>query len=449
MKDILLITIDSLRYDHLRCCGYGRETSPKIDELAETGHLFHNCFSQGPTTRTSFPVILTSTYSSMYGGFRQVTDQRTLISEALEDGGYATAGFHSNPNLSAEFGYNRGFGKFYDSMTDASTFSKFRQYIKTGLDSEGYTYRLFNWLYQSTERNLGVDVGSAYTDGTAITDYSLGWIESVRSADAPRFLWTHYMDVHHPYVPPEEHQLAFRDDPIGEREAVRLRRKMLENPDDVTDDEREDIVHLYDAEIRYTDHEIGRLVDAVRNQWGEETLIVLTSDHGEQFYEHGEFSHNGVYDEILHVPLIIDGVAGSDEYEEIVGLIDIAPTLVDYAGISKPEIFLGNTLRAVLESGDWDRESVKNVYITNDTVRTAYRDKRWKYISYNSDRLYDIQQDPGETKNVIDANPDIAASIREELEEPKRLVSETSSDVGSVDVNEETKQRLQALGYSD
>jgi len=122
------------------------------------------------------------------------------------------------------------------------------------------------------------------------------------------FLWIHYMDVHHPYVPPPEHQLPFREEPISERRAIKLRRKLIEYPDTVTDAELSDLIDLYDAEIRYTDAQIDRLLSAINDNWDRsETLVAVTADHGEEFYDHGGVSHSATfYDEVIHVPLVVD-----------------------------------------------------------------------------------------------------------------------------------------------
>jgi arylsulfatase A-like enzyme len=450
MTDVVLITIDSLRQDHVGCYGYERDTSPNIDNVANDSHRFSNAFSHAGMTRASFPTILTSSYTNMYGGYEKITEGRTLVSEVLKENGYTTAGFHSNLFLCSDFGYQRGFDTFYDSKTDPRFMAKLKQYIKTNLNQDSLLYGILQKLYDTTEKSAGVNVGSSYVKADEITDLSVEWVKEKKTDSADRFLWTHYMDVHHPYVPPEEYQLKFRDTPISNRRCVKLRRKMLESPDEVTEEERQELIDLYDAEVRFTDHEIGRLVDEVKRSWGKDTVVVVTSDHGEEFYEHGRFSHNTVHDEGIHIPLILDAGDGSGEYDEMVGLIDVSPTIVDYAGCDIPGNFYGHSLRRLVESDEWKRD-----YIIGDwggsqgkPDRFLYRDEDWTYISNSgSERLYNLESDPEEKENIVDQNPSVLSEIRSKVEDHRQMVMETSMEVDEVEMDEEVTERLEKLGY--
>ncbi|MFC6722784.1 sulfatase [Halobacteriaceae archaeon SHR40] len=447
MADVVLITVDSLRSDHIGCYSHKRETSPNIDQLAEESHRFTNAFSHAGMTRASFPTILTSSYTNMYGGYERITQGRTLISEVLKREGYATAGFHSNLFLCADFGYQRGFDTFYDSKTDPGFTAKLRQFVKTNLDQDSFLYKILQNLYDATEKNAGVNVGSTYVKADEITDLSIEWVNEVDSED--RFLWTHYMDVHHPYVPPEEYQLEFRDSPISNRRSIKLRRKMLESPDDVTPEERQELIDLYDAEIRFTDHEIGRLVDEVKESWGEDAVVLITSDHGEEFYEHGQYSHNTVHDEGIHIPLIIDA-EGSGEYDEMVGLIDISPTVADYAGCNIPDNFYGASLRKLVEGGNWDRDHVIGDWggSEGEPDRFFYRDKEWKYINrQGEEELYALADDPEENENIVPSNPPALSEIRSTIEDHREIVTGTSMDIDEVEMDEVVEDRLEKLGY--
>ncbi|WP_049911017.1 sulfatase [Halorubrum coriense] len=447
MTDIVLITIDSLRHDHLGSYNYNRDTSPNIDDIAERSHRFSNVFSHAGMTRASFPTILSSSYTNMYGGYERITEGRALISEVLKEEDSSTAGFHSNLFLCADFGYERGFDTFYDSKTDPGLTAKLRQLIKTNLDQDSLLYGVLQSLYDATEKNAGLNVGSSYVKADAITDRSIEWVNQTDSDD--RFLWTHYMDVHHPYVPPEEYQLQFRDSPISDRRSIKLRRKMLESPDEITREERQDLIDLYDAEIRFTDHEVGRLVDEVKDSWGEDTIVMITADHGEEFYEHGQYSHNTVHDEGIHVPLIIDdGTTG--EHDEIVGLVDIAPTIAEYAGCDIPDNFYGNSLISVVTNGIWERDHVIGDWGGSDGEpdRFFYRSHDWKYIKkQDNEQLYDLTTDPEEKNDIRGENPPALSEIRSKIEEHRKLVSETSMDAGDVEMDEVVQDRLEKLGY--
>jgi arylsulfatase A-like enzyme len=388
----------------------------------------------------------------MYGGYEQLSEDRTLVSEVFDQAGYQTAGFHSNAYLNPEFGYGRGWDMFFDSMSDSSSGAKIRQWVKNNLSQDSTVYNILAWGFETVERHAGANIGSAYIDADDITDRAIDWVEDV---DGQRnFLWVHYMDVHHPYVPPEEHQLAFRDDPIGEREAVQLRRKFLENPEAVTDVELDDIIDLYDAEIRFTDAEIARLLDAINNCWTDSNIII-TADHGEEFREHGQFSHSATfYDELLHVPMIFDNNHYQGRYEELVGLLDISPTLVDTAGVNLPDNFYGHSLQSLLSKGEWPRSEIIGDWSSSpDAPREfVYRDHDWKYIKRpETEELYKLESDPDESNNLLGSEESerIIDDLREIVEQHESVVDSTYVNVDRVEMDEGVKQQLQDLGYKE
>lgn len=451
MDDVLLVTIDSLRADHVGHLGYDRETTPNIDALAESGTHCTNAYAHACSTRPSFPSILTSAYSLMYGGYERVSDEQTIVSEVFDDAGYQTAGFHSNLYLSADFGYDRGFDTFYDSKTDPSATARVRQAVKDHLDSDGWLYQTLANAFEVAERQAGANIGSAYVSAEEITDMAVEWVDETDS-DQPSFLWVHYMDVHHPYVPPAEHQRPFRDEPIGEREAIKLRRKMIESPEDVTEEELSKLVDLYDAETRYADAEIGRLVDTVEDAWGDVTTLV-TADHGEEFKEHGRFSHHATfYDEVVHVPFVLTPHGDGTVCEDLVGLLDVSPTVVDAAGLDRPDSWQGESLREMLAAEGWPREQIIGDWQTGDPgeKRFSVRDHDWKFIS-NADgqQLYHLPDDPSETENVAEDYPDVVAEMEAVVDAHCEEVEATNVDLGEVEMEEGVKQRLRDLGYKE
>jgi len=455
MRDIVLVTIDSLRADHVGWHGYDRETTPTLDSRAADARTFSNAFAHACSTRPSFPSILTSSYALEHGGFERLSEGRTTLAEVLSGAGYRTAGFHSNLYLSADFGYDRGFDEFYDSRTDPSPTAKARNAVKRHLDSDGLVYRTLQRAFNATEKRAGVEIGSAYVDAADVTDLALEWVEESAAADhdSPRFLWVHYMDVHHPYVPPAEHQRRFRDEPVSERDAIQLRRKMLEAPDDVTDRELDTIVDLYDAEIAYVDAEIGRLLDGVEARWGDDPVVAVTADHGEEFRDHGGFSHSATfYDEVLQVPLLIDDGSGNDDRDDLVGLLDLAPTLTEYAGADSPDVFRGTSLASM---DDRAREAViaewADTSDDSDDRRFAVRTDDWKLVRLEdgTERLFDLTADPEERTNLVADEPEAAARLRDRLEDHEQLLAASGDDMASVAMDEDVKERLRDLGYQE
>jgi Arylsulfatase A and related enzymes len=388
----------------------------------------------------------------MYGGYEQLSEERTLISEIFDDAGYRTGGFHSNAYLNAEFGYDRGWSRLFDSMTNPGLTAEFRQWVKNNLNDEGTIYKLLSSAFDTAERQAGVSIGSAYVDADEITNYAIEWLESGNSQHT--FLWIHYMDVHHPYVPPKEHQLEFRDEYISEHRAVQLRRKFIENPESVTDKELNDIIDLYDAEIRFTDAEIGRLLDAA-DETLNEYAVMVTADHGEEFRDHDEFSHSAkFYDEVLHVPMVFSDTKHEGHYDELVGLLDIAPTLVDTMGLDLPENFHGYSIQTLFSGNEWPRSEILCDWAGEQggSRRFAYRDHDWKYIRRQGhEELYDLQTDSSERRNILltDREPAVLDEVREAVREHELEIEETTVDVEQVEMDKKVRQQLQDLGYKE
>lgn len=455
MVNVVLVTVDSLRADHLGCYGYDRDTSPFLDTLAADGVSFDG-YANANATRASFPSIITSTYPLEYGGFDYLSERRTTIGTVMRDAGFETAAFHSNLWLSKEYGYDRGFGRFYDSKSEPTLTARLRTFLKQNLDNDGLVYNTLQYLYDRTEEQAGIDIGQTYKDAESITDRAVQWLEDT-SSDS--FLWVHYMDVHHPYVP-HEREFAELDlgEPPSERRAIKLRRKMLEQPDAVTDEELETLIALYDAEIRYCDRHVKRLYEAVEATLGvDDTAFVFTSDHGEEFADHGGFSHNpSMYDEVLHVPFIVEGAdrvavdsGGRTGRQDVdVELLDTAPTVCALGRVSPPEQYRGESVFDRVGSGKSARPISETTM--GDDYKLALRADGWKYIwdrDAETEELYNHSIDEREQENLVDTETEQATAMREELVEHIADVRETNEDLPNIHMDAETERRLKDLGY--
>jgi arylsulfatase A-like enzyme len=447
MDHVLLVTVDSLRADHVGHHGYHRDTTPFLDELADSGSDFQRAFAHAGGTRFAFPSILTSVHPTMYGGYEQVTDDQTMISEVFRDGGYRTGGFHSNLYLSADFGYDRGWDRFYDSKPDPSAATRLRTRLKRLLSDTPLwplATKTYNWL----ESSSGLNVGSFHVPADETTDMALEFVEDV-SPTQPVFCWVHYMDPHHPFLPPAEYQRYFRDDPVDDRTSVKLRQKLIQEPEKVTDEALALQLDLYDAETRFWDDELRRLVERTREELGEVTVAV-TADHGEHFLEHGYFSSAQLFDVKQHVPLVIEGGGWVDggTYDDLVGLVDLPPTLVEHAGLPIPERYEGYPIQRLL-AGDWPRTAVIGGHGDLDGPYGC-RTGRWKFIweAGQADRLFDLENDPEELENVAGDHPDVVSDLRERIEDHRDRVRRTEADV-DVEMDEAVKERLRRLGYSE
>jgi arylsulfatase A-like enzyme len=451
MDNILLVTIDSLRADHVGYHGYERDTTPNIDGYAAESSTFLNAFSHVGGTRFSFPSILSGVTPMMYGGHERISEEQTLISEVFDTAGYRTGGFHSNLYVSGQFGYDRGWDEFYDSAPDESTTSKFRKWAKTNLD--GRVLNLLKRGYDFIESSQGINVGSYHVPADEITDRTIQFIED-SDDETPTFVWAHYMDVHHPFLPPEEYLREFRDEPVSDSDSIQLRRKFIEEPEAVTDEEYQTFIDLYDAEIKFNDAEVGRLMDAVEEAWGDNYVMALTADHGDHFLEHGYFGGARLLDVKNHVPLLINGWDDTGSYDELVGLTDLPCTLVDAAGLDVPDNWFGESLRRLVFDGEWDRDDILGGYHDSDGYEhIRVRDSGWKLVAHEddeADELYDLTDDPGEQANVIEEYPAQERRLRKRLADHRQLVEATrADDVERPDMDEDVKERLRRLGYNE
>lgn len=437
MKNVALVTVDSLRADHMGTYGYDRNTTPNIDDIAERGFVFRKAFSHACATRPSFPSILTSTQGLLYGGFDHLSPEQIPLSVPFSEAGYETAGFHSNPYLSSDFGYARGFDVFNDSETDPSLVAKARRYVVDNVD--GHLYNALSWLHNKAEEHTGVDVGSYYEDATSLTDRALSWVEG---AEEPWFLWVHYMDPHHPYVPPEEYQVF--GEALSKRRGVKLRQQVLKDPDALSEKDWQDLIDLYDAEVRYTDAEVSRLLAEL-----DDAVRLVTADHGEEFYEHGDFGHkNRFYEEHMHVPMVLGGVERTGESRDLVGLNDVPTTLLNAVGVDFPDSYRGYdafTGQRDRVLGGWAPDVGRDLNRARLVSRTA-NEKYIRDVATDREEVYDLSTDPDEKNNL---GREGAGSHITAVDSFVSEVRRTASERKNIEIDEELKQQLRNLGYQE
>jgi len=409
--NILLITIDSLRYDHLGCYGYHRNTSPNIDALAARGVKFMQAISNGGHTPTSFPAIMASALPPLkHAEAREILQQNVTLAEVLKNSGYDTAAFHSNPLLSHFHGYQKGFNVFDDSFRQLKPW-RVRLWLRgIAKSAGGFIGRAANEVSFLLKPLFSRVLTRPIISAEELTDRSVFWFEKHKGGF---FLWLHYMDVHHPYMPTTKYINEFCNNSVSRRQMNILWRKMTRKPNEVCRSERETLINLYDADIKYTDEVIGRLLDRLGDQL-DNTVVIITSDHGDEFGEHGKFGHETVYDGILRVPLIIAGpsIEGNTVVKQQVSLIDLAPTIMGIVGIRSPRSFQGRSLLSMIEGKEESEagtiSTIVHFGMRQREVDIAYRIPGWKYIRTESlngsspvvEEVYDLKKDPGETNNL-------------------------------------------------
>jgi len=449
--NVLFITMDSLRHDHLGCTGYQRAHTPNIDALARDGAVFMQAVAQGTYTRISVPSIVTGKFALLTGvkllqGYLDST--HTTMAEVLSADEYFTC---STTRIWSD--------SFYQ-----------------GFDTTGTSHATTEQRTEQTIRALE------------------------QHEDEKLFIWLYYWDPHAPYKPPDEFMRLYEPDYTeislkelmakAKDEATRLRdhtghyngsiATLLEAGSGkikLTAMDREHLLNLYDAEIAYVDSEIGKVVAKLKKMGlYDNTLIVLNADHGEAFGEHQRYYHGmTVYDEEARVPLIIKPPYSRNKNKVVqdqVRNIDILPTVLDYCGLKTPEDCNGQTLRPLIETDSSpDLPSITETYAgkhpTRRLLMAALRHQGHKLIyDLGEERvlLYDLRVDPREKKNLL---PEAATiePIPGEAQDPARqkeqqmraelldlLRLQRISDLASAEENleeidEKTREQLKALGY--
>jgi choline-sulfatase len=399
-NNVVLITLDTTRADRMGFLGSKRGLTPNLDALARQSVVFSNAYSQVPLTTPSHATILTGTYPQ----FSHLQDMGTPLApdlpylpDILRQHGYHTAAFVGSqildPKSVAAPGFDRGF-EFYDA----------------GFHSRGPGED----RYRSVERR-----------GAVVVAHAIAWLNASRRD--PLFLWVHLYDPHDPYDPPEPFKAKYRASP-------------------------------YDGEIAYADFAVGELLAALRARGlYDSTVIAVAADHGEAFGEHGEQTHGlFLYDETIHVPLLVKFAGGSQASRRVdtrVGLVDLAPTILQAVGITPPTTMQGESLielvKSDAESGNRDRPA----YAETDypyrafgwSPLRAWRAGKYLYVDAPQRELYDQKLDPGAVRNLAGNSTAVVDTLASQLDEFHRKTSGTKREQAGITPDQ--AEQLQALGY--
>lgn len=407
--NVLLFTFDTTRADFLGCYGKESARTPNLDRLAEEGVLFENAMASNPVTQAAHSTVLTGTYPMAHGVrdnlLFKLSDDSETLAELLSARGYATAAAIGGFPLVKSFGSAQGFD-FYDDDLAAS---------RPVPHDHSQPRRHTSWY---DERPAG-----------HVNDAILPWLRQHLDRDSkkPFFIWLHYWDPHEPHIPPAPYDQLFAHD-------------------------------LYQGEIAYADESLGTILRELRERGElERTVVVMTGDHGEGRMEHNEMTHAFLaYSTTLHVPLIIraPGLVGGVRIQERVGTVDIVPTILDLLGFESPETIQGRSLVPLMEPGETSGEPP--LYYSESLsprlthgfgeLRVLYKGSL-KYIYGPRPELYDLQNDPFEREDLSVQLPDQTEAMRDAL---ARFIADRSraEAAGAVhEVEDETRRRLEALGY--
>jgi arylsulfatase A-like enzyme len=437
--NILIYLVDTLRADHLGAYGYELDTSPRIDALAADGVLFENARAQTSWTRTAVVSLFTGLLPQVHGVNRRadaLAPSVKTLADRLSEHGYRTAGILTNGNVSENFGLQQGFDE-YIQLWERNDHWSFHQL------SDRVNQRVFRW-FDARQENIRRDPTN----------------------DHPFLLYVHTTDPHGPYTPPEPFYSRFAagvDKVVGQ----------IRNVHDISAGRKvappgtaEDWIRLYDGEIAFNDHNFGLLLDDLKARGlYDSTLIVLTSDHGEEFFEHGGWEHGKtLYDEQLLIPLIVKppadwGIAPGQRITAPAHQVDILPTLLDALGIDPGDELDGRSLLPLLKDAPEESSPASLAYLElgehhkESVVEHGFKLIRDLHRVRSGDRgmLFDLGQDPGEQVDRNHAESFRWGQLRQVLEALHFDLRRRSRgiDPEEAEIDEALRERLEALGYTD
>ena len=396
--NLLLITLDTTRADRIHAYGFDGIETPNLDRLAREGVLFENAVAPAPLTLPAHSSIFTGAFPPAHGvrdnGGFFLDDKETTLAERLEAKGFTTGGFVGAYVLDHKWGIAQGFQTYFDDF-DLSK-------------------------YQS------LSLGSVDRPGNEVADKALSWLDKVGRS---RFFgWVHFYDAHSPYTPPEPFKSRYSG-------------------------------HPYIGEIAFVDSQVGRLLayldehDLARN-----TIVVVMGDHGESLGEHGESTHGFfVYQSTMHVPLLIrapfDTMAGR-RVADTVRSIDILPTALELLGVSTADKLEGASVVSLMTGAKKElglaaySEAIYPRFHFGWSDLRAITAGRYKYVAAPRPELYDLQQDPGESRNIYPERQALGDRLNQELTALEARMSPSgSAPKTAVEVDPEARERLAALGY--
>ncbi|MEK7180788.1 MAG: sulfatase [Patescibacteria group bacterium] len=438
--NIIYITFDSVRTSHLSFNGYKKNTTPFIDSLIRKGIYFKNAFATGPGSSVSFVGIFTSTYPLDYGGYSYIKKPRVLFPEALKEAGYTTIGVHSSPYLSDYFGYNRGWDQFlylnhfkkYSGVSMSPGFQKgtlksktlkkataSHQWLKNKIPPLAAIFKIIEkslLLFRKIIKDI-FKFKPAFFTGEEMNREVERILDGAQNR--PVFLWIHYLDAHAPYG-------------LFEKNGHGLIKKIKYHISDIAAFLFGEVnfinklflpIHksLYDESLKYLDGNIKNLFRFLENRGilNQNSVIIMNSDHGEEFLEHESFGHpQKLFNVNIKIPLIFYSPGKKFGEPRIVSnpvsLIDLGPTILKIAGIHQPDSYKGNDIFDRKNKEVVVQASESSGDLTNpDWTGIAIIHNNYKLIHWKKQKLLFSLDDVEEKNNLYEIKKDIVKNLEE------------------------------------
>ncbi len=439
--NVVLVMNDTHRADHVGAYGCEKNLTPRLDELAADGVVYLNAFAQASWTRPSVCTILTGRYPSSHTATLKgsvLPDEITTLAEAMTGGGYETIGIATNFNLTPFFNVNQGFVDYSYLPPDQPFGSTDEQAKLIFVEVAKKISAKFRGVEESPK--------DYYVIGEVVTDEALARLDK-RDKARPFFIFLSYMDVHDPYFrhPFDGYGISHRSNP---------------NPDPNDEALVKEMKELYAGEVVYWDRQFGRLVDGLKKRGiYDETLVVMVSDHGEEFGEHGGFWHGTtLYDEQLKIPFIVkypasSGISGGAEVSDWMRLLDVAPLIIDSAGLEIPDEMQGAPAPQSARTPVFAEEDHQGNVLTS--IRYADEGREIKLIRANEGNprglrpveMYGVDKDPGETSDIAQGSEKHLDKALQALDAAAAAARLGAAKAKVDDLSDEQKRVLRQLGY--
>ena len=463
-KNILFIVLDSLRADHLSCYGYPYVTTPFIDDFAKDSCLFQQAIAPKYETVGVHASWFTGLYSSEHGVYNRKTrlsSSLNLLPVLIRLHGYQTAGFSNNPFVGALHGMNEGFDTFYEAPTFDAVW---RTGLKDRIINKGLS--IFNVknndniIKRRAERTVGKIIN---------------WFENtfLEKSSKPFFIFTNFMDTHYPHFPPRDFIKKFVKTSVSDEEMKSINKdpiRVVSGKEKMTHDDYALLIKLYDADIAYTDSQLKTLFKYMKKRkLLDNTIVIITSDHGDQFGENGLYGHMlSLSDVLIRVPLIIShpDLVGKEMGEQV-GTINLFHTILNHCGIDSAAYSNGRTGYDLLDKNSfteagpyafseqekWEMPVFANV--SANTAKKCVRTVSYKYIEIEGDspQFFNLKNDPKENHSIINQKDDYIQDLKAALSNWENNLLSFKKETGTQAAHGYTKEnnmiseRLKELGY--
>ncbi|MBN2478076.1 sulfatase-like hydrolase/transferase [Candidatus Micrarchaeota archaeon] len=443
-KNLILITIDCLRAD------YSHVLIETLAKRLGKPVAFTNCMALGPATALSFPGMFTSAYGqtinllhvpknpenslldlASYG----IKDDKLPIPEVLKENNYRTLGINSNVWVSQQYGFGRGFDHLFDALTSQRKTKHLFTTLKVG-QRISFLGPVKNFLKKIYWKFVNNPINNSFAKATSVNKLLL---QNINENEKGLFVWVHYMDCHWPFLPPGKYLRSIGMDIKSAKKVNKILHKCKEGRT-IENRELELYKKLYIASIEYVSDSLLQLFEALENKGiMDDTVVILTADHGEGFLEHDFLAHisgsftdendcfKAGHREILNVPLAIYGLKQFEPriIDKTVSHISLAPTIVDILGIKKPKKWEGKSILNLIDDGGGSQETFAiSEFKANDKDYYVYTSRKWKFfwrIIDDQCRLFNLITDPKETTDISSQNPEIVKELKSTLRDHAQL----------------------------